>query len=200
MRGKRTQKEAEELLQKVKSRLHPTHPLPAFSSDQLEQYVEPLKKVFGRKILDSQPRRGPKQKHPRYKPSPHLRYGQVVKVKEKNRVVSITYASIFGEMEKEEISTSLVERGNLTIRMTNGRMVRKTIGFSKTFQDHEWAQMFNDAVYNFINPNKSLRMKKPDGIRKWLKRTPAMAAGLTDHIWSLEELLTYRVATVRRTA
>jgi hypothetical protein len=182
----------------VKSRLDPTHPLPAFSSDQLDQYIEPLKKVFGREMPDNQPRRGPKRKHPRYEPPPDLRYGHVVKVKEKNRVVSITYESVFGDMEPEEISTSLVERGNLTIRMTNGRMVRKTMGFSKTLQDHKWAQNFNDAVYNFVKPNKSLRLKKPDGIRKWVKRTPAMAAGITDHIWSLEELLTYQVSPIRR--
>jgi len=183
----------------VRSRLDSGYPPPGFSSDQLDQYVEALKKVFGREIPDKQPRRGRKRKHPLYEPSPDLRYGQVVKVKEKNRVVSITYVSVFGEMEKDEISTSMVERGNLTIRMTNGRMVRKTMGFSKTYQDHRWAQTFNDAVYNFVKPNKGLRLKKPDGIRKWLKRTPAMAAGITDHIWSLEELLTYHASPARRT-
>ena len=119
-------------------------------------------------------------------------------MKEKNRVVSITYASVFSEMGKEEISTSLVERGNLTIRAINGSMARKTMGFSKTLQDHRWAQTFNDAVYNFVKPHKGLRLKKPDGIRKWLKRTPAMAVGITGHIWSLEELLTYPVSPVRR--
>lgn len=182
----------------MKSRLDPNHPLPAFSSDQLDQYVEPLKKVFGREMPDNQPRRGRKRRHPRYEPSPDLRYGQVVKVKEKNKVVSITYASVFGGMEKREISTSLVERGNLNIRTTNGRMVRKTMGFSKTIQDHKWAQTFNDAVYNLVRPHKSLRLKKPVGRRKWLKKTPAMAAGITDHIWSLEELLTYPTTPIKR--
>ena len=112
-------------------------------------------------------------------------------------MVSVTYTPIFGDLEEDEISTSLVERGNLTIRMTNGRMVRKTLGFSKTFQDHRWAQMFNDAVYNFVKPHKGLRQEKPDGIRKWLKRTPAMAVGITDHLWSLEKLVTYRVPPLR---
>jgi len=80
----------------VDSRLDPIHPLPAFSSDQLDQYIEPLKKIFGREIPDNQPRKGRKRKHTRYEPSPELRYGQVVKVKEKNRVVSISYESVFG--------------------------------------------------------------------------------------------------------
>lgn len=197
--GKRTQKEAEELVEKMKSCLDPAYPLPVFTSDQMDQYPEALKKAFGRELPDNQPRRGPKRKHPRYEPSPELRYGQVVKVKQGNRVVSIKYTPIFGELDIEEISTSLVERGNLTIRMTNGRMVRKTLGFSKAFQDHRWAQTFNDAFYNFIKPNKSLRLEKPDGIRKWLKRTPAMAAGITDHVWTMEELATYRVSPLRRT-
>lgn len=182
----------------MKSRLDPTHPLPAFSSDQIDQYPDALKKTFGREVPDNQPRRGPKRKHTVYEPSPGLRYGQVVKEKEKNRVVSIKYIPVFGELDTKEISTSLVERGNLTIRMTNGRMTRKTLGFSKALQDHRWAQTFNDAFYNFIKNHKALRQKKPDGIRKWQKKTPAMAAGITDHTWTLEELLTHHTPPQRQ--
>lgn len=185
-------------MEKVKSRLDPAYPLPVFTSDQMDRYPEALKKVFGREVPDNQPRRGPKRKHLRYEPTPELRYGQVVKEKQGNRVVSITYTPVFGELDIEEISTSLVERGNLTIRMTNGRMVRKSLGFSKAFQDHRWAQVFNDAVYNFVKPHKSLRQEKPDGVRKWRKRTPAMAAGLTDHVWSMGKLVAYRIPPLRR--
>ena len=49
------------------------------------------------------------------------------------------------------------------------------------------------AWYNFIKPHKSLRLKIDSGNRKWFQRTPAMAEGITDHIWSLKELLTFRV-------
>jgi len=88
--GKRTQKEADLLVEKVRSRLDPGHPLPAFSSDQLDQYTEALKKAFGREIPDNRPRRGPKRKHPRYEPLSELRYGQLVK-REKEEPSSLGY-------------------------------------------------------------------------------------------------------------
>ena len=52
-----------------------------------------------------------------------------------------------------------------------------------------------DAVFNFVRPHQALRVILPQPIhaRKWQQRTPAMAAGLTDHIWTLEELLSYRI-------
>lgn len=125
---------------------------------------------------------------------PGLKYGQVVKHRRRGRVTEVSYTSVYGKMEDGTISTSGVERGNLTIRQTNGRMERKTLHFSKTFQDHRKAQVFNDAYYNFVRPHKSLRLKQPEDPRKWKLRTPAMAAGLTDHVWALEELLPYRIS------
>jgi hypothetical protein len=60
----------------------------------------------------------------------------------------------------------------------------------------------DDAIYNFVKPHRALRRRlrsgKP-GSRKWQQRTPAMVAGLTDHIWSLEELLMFRNYTSRGT-
>jgi len=52
---------------------------------------------------------------------------------------------------------------------------------------------FFQAWYNFIKPHKSLRLEIDSGIRKWFQRTPAMAEGITDHMWNLKELLTFRV-------
>jgi len=49
------------------------------------------------------------------------------------------------------------------------------------------------AWYNLIKPHKSLRLKTDSGKRKWFQRTSAMAEGITDHIWNLKELLTFRV-------
>jgi ATP-dependent protease ClpP protease subunit len=53
------------------------------------------------------------------------------------------------------------------------------------------------APYNFVKTHKSLRVKTNRGRKKWMKRTPAMAEGLTDHIWSLRELLTFKVPILR---
>jgi len=92
------------------------------------------------------------------------------------------------------INTSRIERDNLSVRQHNGRMVRKTLSYSKSWQMHQDAIDFDDAVQNFVRPNISLRVDHTGPHhQKWLKRTPAMAAGLTDHIWSIKELVTYRL-------
>ena len=60
---------------------------------------------------------------------------------------------------------------------------------------HQYSIEYEDAVHNFVRPHSSLRVElpEPQGRRKWLQRTPAMAAGLTDHIWSIRELVTHRL-------
>ena len=86
------------------------------------------------------------------------------------------------------INTSFVERNNATDRHQNGRKRRKTYGFSRSKRMHDCATYFVSYSYNFCWPVRTLRVKE-DGT--WQARTPAMAAGLTDHVWSLREWLTY---------
>ena len=93
-----------------------------------------------------------------------------------------------------QINTSYVERDNLTSRHSNGRLVRKTLSHSKKQYYLRRHLDLEEAIYNFVRPHSALRVKlrKPAAYRRrWQPRTPAMAAGLTDHIWSLEELLSY---------
>lgn len=77
------------------------------------------------------------------------------------------------------ISTSIVERNNLTMRMSSRRLTRLTNGFSKKYENLEAALYLHFAYYNLCRIHGSLRM------------TPAMAAGITDHIWSIEEILNF---------
>ena len=95
----------------------------------------------------------------------------------------------------QQINTAYVERDNLTSRQTNGRLVRKTLSHSKQRYFLRRHLALADAVFNFVRPHQALRIAVPQPTpwRKWQHRTPAMAAELTDHIWSLEELLSYRV-------
>jgi hypothetical protein len=87
-------------------------------------------------------------------------------------------------------STAYIERSNLTSRLFNGRQVRKTLAFSKDVTAYRAAAAWEDCYYNLVRPHKSLRLPAADGSpRKWLPRTPAMAAKLTDHIWTVKELL-----------
>ncbi|MEK6716104.1 MAG: transposase, partial [candidate division NC10 bacterium] len=70
---------------------------------------------------------------------------------------------------------------------------RKTLGFSKNRRELQHALEYIDAHANFIKPHQSLRQRaSPDSGRRWVPRTSAMAAGLTDHRWTLEELLCYK--------
>jgi hypothetical protein len=141
-----------------------------------------------------------------------LLYAQVVKQRERGAVVAVTTKTVFGTDEAVQarlatvptstsINTSFVERDNLTLRQHNRRLTRKTNAFSKElpwFEKQLWLAL---AYYHLVLPHASLRQpltvpeptRGSGSVRRWHASTPAMAAGLTDHIWSTTELLSYRV-------
>lgn len=84
--------------------------------------------------------------------------------------------AIFGKPDMNHVSTSFVERQNLTMRMHMRRFTRLTNGFSKKVENHAHAVALHFVWYNFGRIHKTLRV------------TPAMEAGLTDHVWPLEEI------------
>jgi len=85
--------------------------------------------------------------------------------------------------------TAYIERTNLTSRQMNGRLVRKTLSYSKELEMLKASCAWEDWVYNLTRPVKTLRRQVNDGFRRWQPRSPAIAAGLTDHIWTVNELL-----------
>lgn len=88
-------------------------------------------------------------------------------------------------------STAYIERSNLTSRLFNGRQVRKTLAFSKNLECYRAAATWEDCYYNLVKVHKSLRLRVQDVPgHKWQPRTPAMVANLTQHIWTVKELLT----------
>ena len=91
---------------------------------------------------------------------------------------------VMGKPDAEKISTSFVERQNLTIRMGLRRMTRLTNGFSKKAENHAHAFAIHMMHYNFCRAHGTLT-KAANGV----KTTPAMACGLTDHVWTVEEVL-----------
>ena len=117
-------------------------------------------------------------------------------------MVEVRRRIIFGAREiitevlgGQQINTAYVERDNLTSRQSIGRLGRKTLSHSKNSYFLRRHLALEDAIFHFVRPHQALRsaMPQPTLGRKWQQRTPAMAAELTDHIWSLEELLSYRV-------
>lgn len=92
-------------------------------------------------------------------------------------VQSVEVVPVTGRPDPERICTSIVERSNLSLRMGLRRFTRLTNAFSKKWENHWAAVALWYCWYNFGRVHKSLRM------------TPAMAAGISDHIWSVRELL-----------
>jgi IS1 family transposase len=91
---------------------------------------------------------------------------------------------IMGRPNTDLISTSYVERSNLTMRMQMRRFTRLTNGFSKKAENHAHAVSLHFMFYNYCRPHLTLTKA-----RKGVKTTPAMASGLTDHVWTVEEIL-----------
>ena len=136
-----------------------------------------------------------------YKVAPQgLTYAVVEKTREKGRVVKIAARAVFGTMAavaaalgqssaSRAVNTSFVERQNGTDRHRNARKARKTYRFSKDWRHHEAVTYLSMYIYNFCWPVRTLRIKDEQGC--WQKQSPAMAAGLTDHVWSISEWLTF---------
>ena len=129
----------------------------------------------------------------------------VEKTREKGRVVSIETRLVFGTMAaviaalgrskvSRAINTSFVERQNGTDRHRDARKARKTYRFSKDWRHHVAVTYLTMYVDNFCWPVRTLRVKDEGG--RWQKRSPAMAAGLAEHVWSIPEWLAF--PSVRR--
>ena len=180
-----------EVFKTLKCRGHPDGPPPTIS-DGWGGIDDAMIEVYGVVPEYSGRGRPPTRKRAR----PGWLYLQMVKQRdERGRVKGIKLRVVFGE--KSEVlallgkSTAYIERSNLTSRLFNGRQVRKTLAFSKEVAAYKAAAAWEDCYYNLGRPHKSLRLLVAGASpRKWLQQTPAMAAKLTDHIWTVKELLT----------
>jgi IS1 family transposase len=186
--GKRLETNTEMLLEGVKNRLG-ERPPELVTSDGYAVYEEALLGCYGEEVTPPPTGKPGRPAGPRVEPPQGMTYGRVKKQKEKGRVVAVQTEVVFGSVaEGEVISTSYVERQNATDRHRNARKGRKTYRFSKDWEIHEAMTVFTMYSYNFCWPVRTLRQQDEEG--RWHQRTPAMVAGLADHIWSLEEWLT----------
>ena len=185
--GKRLGDNAVFLLEGVRDRLGGRAP-ELVTSDEYAAYHEALLTVFGR--VEVPPRTGKpgRPAGPRVVPPAGMSYATVHKTRTKGRVVKVETRTVFGAAPAGTVSTSYLERHNATDRHRNARKGRKTYRFSKDWDMHQALTAFTMYSYNFCWPVRTLRQKAPDG--NWQSRSPAMAAGLADHVWSLEEWLT----------
>ena len=208
--GKRTQQSADLLLDRV---LYVTDAhIPFFTSDQLPEYRRALLHAYG--VWHQPQRQGNRGRYPKplLMPPPRLLYAQVVKTRAHGRIVQVDSKVVFGDLQaiaemltslptSTTINTSFVERHNLTQRQSNRRLMRRTNGFSKDLSWFERQLWLSLVYYHLVLPHRRLRQPLPEpeptrgagSLRRWQPVTPAMAATLTDHLWTTTELLSYRV-------
>jgi IS1 family transposase len=196
--GKRTSANVRQLVQDFKERTA-GRIMNLITSDEYPVYKTEILEAYGDTVMPPPSGKPGRPALPYKVPPPDLKYAMVHKVRKNGRVIQVTPRVIFGtlvavlaaltlSLVSTAINIAFVERHNGTDRNRNGRKVRKTYGFSKDWKVHEAVTYFTMYSYNFCWPVRTLRVKGPDDV--WAPRTPAMVAGLTDHVWSLREWLT----------
>jgi len=187
---------AEPLIAETERRIVQESP-PVWVSDGLDAYGSAL---MGRHcVLESYPRTGRRgrPRRPKLVACPELQYGQVVKERdERHRIIGVWKRSVYGGVPLERITTVYVERQNLNLRHENRRLVRKTIAFSKKIHGLIHQMLLYLGYFDFVRPHRGLRLPVSvanGGGRKWEQRTPCLAAGLTDHVWTLKEFMCHKI-------
>lgn len=165
--GKRTSEMAHfflrDLATRILGRIH-------LSTDSFSGYYEAVDAIWGVDIDYGQIHKQfsePKDSERRYSPG---------------NIIRVTIKSLIGNPKRGHISTSYIERQNLTIRMQMRRFTRLTNGFSKKLENLQAALALHFFYYNFMRIHQTLRV------------TPAMEAGISKHLWDWEDLLSVRMA------
>jgi IS1 family transposase len=184
--------------------------VPLFLSDGNPNYLPAIVTHFGHWVqLPRRQARGPAPK-PRWMPLPELLYAQVIKTMRRRRIVEVKRQVVIGTQAAVDqvlaacgwlINTSFVERLNLSLRQRVVAIRRRSASPCKSGDGLSHQLALFHVYYNFVLPHASLRQALEAPIptngsgsaKQWRPCTPAMAAGLTDHVWSLREVLMFRV-------
>ena len=202
--GKRTAENCKLLVADVQRRTGGRTDL-LLTSDEQPPYKEALAQTYA--VAVPQPKRtGPgRPPRPKRELPQDLVYATVHKVRENGHVVKVLRAVVFGTTAvlagllarlpaaQRTINTAFVERNNGTERGQNARKTRRSYRFSKDWETHHAVSYFTAYSYNFCWAVRTLREKDVAG--HWRERTPAMAAGLASHVWSLQEWALYPAKT-----
>jgi hypothetical protein len=207
--GARTLAMAQCLVHQVAQVLAPDC-VPLFLTDGFKEYLRAVLTHYGHWV--QRPRcwatgRLPK---PRWLPLPQLQYAQVIKTTRRRRLVAVRSRVVFGTLAgiKQvlaapgwQINTAFIERVNLTIRQHVAAVGRRVTTVCKGEVGlHQQLAVYH-VYYNFCLLHASLRQPLPQpeptkglgSAKRWRPCTPAMAGGLTDHVWTLREMMLFRV-------
>jgi IS1 family transposase len=184
--------------------------LPVFLSDGYKEYLTAIVTHFGQWMQFPRRRATGHPLKPRWMPRPQLLYAQVIKTMRRRRLVEVKHRVVFGTKAAVaqvlstcgwQINTAFVERVNLSLRQRVAAMGRRSATPCKGEDGLRQQLALFHVYHNFVLPHASLRQPflqpEPTNGTGSAKRgrpcTPARAAGLTDHTWSLKEVLLYRV-------
>jgi IS1 family transposase len=198
--GARVTENAVELVRQVADRTEATPEL--FTSDAYPVYEAAIAEVYGTLSVPARPGGPGRPAGPVLEVPSEVTYATVHKERAQGRVVAVvtavvlgTAVAVAGALERSAVSgtinTSFVERQHATDRGRNARKARRTYKFSKDWRVHEAMTYFTLYSYNFCWAVRTLRERGEED--RWQPRTPAMAAGLADHVWSLKEWVTFPV-------
>jgi len=195
--GKRTIRNTKLLVRLTAKRLK-NKPPRLITSDEYKPYKTAILESFGKKKVAKRTGKRGRPKKARYQVPKDLVYATVHKTRVKGRVKKIAYRTVFGTDEQvqsalklskcsRKVNTSFIERQNGTDRNRCSRKVRKSYCFSKDWDVHRAATCFSMYSYNFCWAVRTL--VRSDGQAG--QCSPAMSAGLADHVWTIREWLIY---------
>jgi len=197
--GPRTLDTAKEVVAVTKARVAG---IPAFFSDGFTCSLAALLAAFHVVTTFTRTGKRGRPRKPRCEPHPDLVYGQLVKQKQQGKLLTLSTRVVVGTERLTRLglrlSTARGERINLTLRQALAPLARKTSSFCKDRERLRQRVVFFQAFYNMASPHMSLQqpLAQPEQTRhgairpRWRQQTPAMAAGMTDHVWTFRELLT----------
>jgi hypothetical protein len=183
---------------------------PLFLTDGFREYMTALLTHYGYWVQSARQRaRGPAPK-PRWIPLLQLLYAQVIKTVRRRHLVRVSHRVVFGTREAVQqvlaacgwqINTAFIERVNLSIRQHVAAVGRRVSTLCKGEEGLQQQLVLYQVYYNFCLAHASLRLPLLDpeptkgngSAKRWQPQTPALAAGLTDHVWTLREVLLFRV-------
>jgi transposase-like protein len=166
--------------------------------DGLSSYVKAIQRVFRTPLPTG------KRGRPRLISWPDIHIGQVVKRYAGKHVVAVTQRLALGSLAAAlglihssqggtKLNTAFIERINATFRSRLASLARRSRALLRNPETLEPLMYLMGSIYNFCTAHQSLRLPGIVGGHKWIPRTPAIATGITDHIWTVKELLLFRV-------
>jgi len=161
--------------------------MPVFVTDGYRPYRAALLERYSTRVYNTG--RGRRGYH--LEPYSDFNYGIVEKTRMGKKLEKVRRYVAYGDVPEHLLNTSAIERHNLTIRLFNSRIRRRTVTFGRSRKAVQASLDLFKGFYNLCLPHSSISLRKKDNGGKRIDVTPAMKLGLTDHVWSINEVMSF---------